>query len=64
MAEASHDILDGFELRTEAKVFTDRFEDPRGMSTWKLVTELLERCRPGAEQFELIGLSGGNDARR
>jgi DNA polymerase I len=63
MAEASRDILDGFELRTEAKVFTDRFEDPRGMSTWKLVTELLERCRPGEEQFELVGLSGGDDAR-
>jgi DNA polymerase-1 len=63
MAEASREILDGFELRTEAKVFTDRFEDPRGQSTWKLVTGLLERCRPGEEQFELIGLLGYSDAR-
>ena len=63
MTEASREILDGFELRTEAKVFTDRFEDPRGRSTWKLVTGLLERCRPGEEQFELIGLLGYSDAR-
>jgi DNA polymerase I len=63
MGDASREILDGFELRTEAKVFTDRFEDARGRSTWKLVTGLLERCRPSEEQLGLIGLYGGSDAR-
>jgi len=55
MAEASRSVLDGFEIRTEAKVFTDRFEDPRGESTWRLVRELLQKCRPEEEQGLLWG---------
>jgi len=62
MAEASRQILgNGFELRTEAKVFTDRLEDPRGLSTWNLVRKLLERCREPEEQFELGGLFTGTE---
>jgi hypothetical protein len=58
MEEASQSILGGFVVRTEAKVFTDRFEDPRGESTWRLVCELLERCRPEQEQGSLWGTAG------
>jgi DNA polymerase I len=55
MAEASRLVLDGFEIRTEAKVFTDRFEDPRGQLMWNLVCELLRKCQPGQEQYVLWG---------
>ena len=55
MAEASRLVLGGFEIRTEAKVFTDRFEDSRGESTWKLITELLRTCQPEQEQCSLWG---------
>lgn len=44
MADASRIVLDGFELRTEAKIFAypDRFTDPRGESMWKKVWEVIE----------------------
>jgi DNA polymerase I len=42
MARASRDVLDGFELRTEATVicFPDRYQDPRGVQMWRRVLEL------------------------
>jgi DNA polymerase-1 len=54
MAEASREVLGGFEIRTEVKVFTDRFGDPRGESTWQLVQKLLRECRSGPEQCQLF----------
>jgi len=54
MAEASRRVLGGFEVRTEAKIITDRFTDPRGKSTWNLVCELLERCPVPSKQFGLF----------
>ena len=43
MACASRIVLDGFELRTEAKLFRapDRFEDARGAAMWGQVQEIL-----------------------
>jgi hypothetical protein len=55
MAEASRLILGGFEIRTEAQVFTDRFRDERGAFTWRLVTGLLQECQPEQEQRSLWG---------
>jgi DNA polymerase I len=43
MAEASRIILDGFELRSDAKIFTDRFSDARGQVLWDTVSQLLKR---------------------
>jgi DNA polymerase I len=43
MAEASRIILDGFELRSDAKIFADRFTDARGQVLWDTVSELLKR---------------------
>jgi hypothetical protein len=44
MADASKIVLDGFELRSEAKIFAhpDRFTDPRGASMWAKVWEVIE----------------------
>jgi hypothetical protein len=39
--EASRAVLDGFELRSEAKIFTERFEEDRGRETWELVNRLI-----------------------
>jgi DNA polymerase I-like protein with 3'-5' exonuclease and polymerase domains len=43
MAQASRIILDGFELRTEAKPvrYPDRFVDPRGKHMWETVQQLM-----------------------
>lgn len=43
MAEASSIVLNGFMLRTEAKVFAypDRYMDKRGAAMWKLVWGLI-----------------------
>jgi hypothetical protein len=54
MAEASRAALGGFEIRTEVKIITDRFSDPRGRSTWDLVRELLDRCPASSTQFGLF----------
>jgi DNA polymerase I len=44
MAEASRVVLDGFELRTEAKAvkWPDRYMDKRGVKMWDTVTELVD----------------------
>ena len=46
MAEASRNALDGFELRTEAKVtgYPERFTDGRGTHMWNVVTQLIEEA--------------------
>jgi DNA polymerase family A len=54
MAKASRQSLGGFEIRTEVKIITDRFSDPRGRSTWELVRGLLTRCPTPPKQFGLF----------
>jgi DNA polymerase I len=43
MAEASRVVLDGFEVRTEAKVtrYPHQFVDKRGTQMWRVVTQLI-----------------------
>src|SRR5262249_12746330 len=50
MAEASQLVLDGFQLRTEAKVVQhpDRYSDPRGERFWWTVWELIDERTPSA----------------
>jgi DNA polymerase I len=52
MAEASRIVLDGFEVRTEAKVtrHPERFTDKRGIQMWRVVTQLIEEA--GAEEAD------------
>ena len=54
MTEASRLVL-GAPLRTEIKVFTDRYTDERGESTWNLVMRLLRECPPPQQQYQLFG---------
>ena len=46
MAEASRIVLGGLEIRTGVELvkFPDRYVDPRGVTMWKSVMELLEKC--------------------
>jgi len=46
MAEASRIVLDGFEVRTDAKVtrYPQRFTDPRGRGMWGVVNQLIEEA--------------------
>jgi DNA polymerase family A len=43
MAEASREVLAGFELRTDAKLvrYPDRYSDPRGVVMWQRVMKLI-----------------------
>lgn len=43
MAEASAAVLDGFQLRSEAKVFRfpARYEDPRGVAMWTTIWAII-----------------------
>ena len=53
MAEASAVVLDGFSLRTEARVFRypARYRDPRGKAMWAIVRQLLrDRMSSGSSQ--------------
>mgnify|MGYP002396980360 CR=1 FL=1 len=47
MAEASRIVLDGFELRSDAKAYRypDRYSDARGLQMWETVQQVLERLR-------------------
>lgn len=47
MAQASREVLDGLELRTDVKVFAnpDRFQDERGARMWDTVMSELGRLR-------------------
>ena len=46
MAEASRAVLDGFEIRTDAKLvkYPDRFMDERGRVMWAKVDRLVAEC--------------------
>src|SRR5262249_11868752 len=46
MAEASRVVLNGFEVRTEAKVtrYPERFTDKSGPGMWNVVSELVEQA--------------------
>jgi DNA polymerase I-like protein with 3'-5' exonuclease and polymerase domains len=45
MAQASRDVLDGFEIGTDAKLirWPERYVDPRGAVMWKRIASILER---------------------
>ena len=47
MAEASRIVLDGFEIRTDAKIvrYPDRYMDPRGQVMWDRVMRLIAKRR-------------------
>jgi hypothetical protein len=48
MADASRDVLAGFELNTDVKVtrWPDRYMDPRGRQMWERVCSLVARAEP------------------
>jgi hypothetical protein len=50
MAEASCVVLDGFDLRTDAKVtrYPEHFTDARGTRMWNVVTQLIEEAEARA----------------
>ncbi|MFZ1934335.1 MAG: DNA polymerase [Thermoguttaceae bacterium] len=54
MAEASHVVLAGFELRSDAKIVRhpERYSDPRGEQMWKTVMGIMAEL-PQAELVEL-----------
>jgi hypothetical protein len=43
MAEASRIVLDGFEIRTDAKLvrYPDHYSDPRGDRMWRELRKIL-----------------------
>src|SRR5262249_7743860 len=60
MGEASREVLKGrLELRTDAKIFTNRYTDERGQAMWETVNRLLQdinhrhRIEPKSEQLGL-----------
>ncbi len=66
MAEASRVVLNGFELRSEAKLirYPDRYQDPRGHRMWTAVWESIEtdKHRPVTQpiQPDLCGFVTGD----
>lgn len=48
MRKASEEVLNGFEIRTEAKIvrYPDRYSDPRGASMWGLICRLTDPFMP------------------
>jgi hypothetical protein len=56
MAEASRIVLNGFELRTDAKVikYPDRYMDPRGATMWGKVFRLVAKIEQAGEAKRLI----------
>jgi DNA polymerase-1 len=48
MAEASRIVLDGFTLRTDAKIirYPDRFQEERGKKMWQTVWDLITNGSP------------------
>jgi hypothetical protein len=53
MRQASRDLLGGFEIETEAKIFTERFYDKRGVAMWERVNRLMDECQ-GPPQMSLF----------
>jgi DNA polymerase-1 len=49
MREASHIVLNGFELRNDRRItrYPDRFIEPRGEAMWKLIWEIIEDIENG-----------------
>jgi hypothetical protein len=45
MEDVSRVILDGFTIRTDAKIirYPDRYSDPRGVEMWEKITQILKR---------------------
>jgi hypothetical protein len=56
MREASRIVLDGFELRADAKIVRhpDRYEDPRGTKMWQTVQDLIREAN-AKRGLELVG---------
>jgi len=54
MRAASRVVLDGFEVRTDAKIvkFPDRYDEPRGEAMWRKITEILARKIVGDAHIE------------
>jgi len=52
MAEASSVVLDGFELRSEAKLirYPDRYEDERGANMWQAVSKIISEIPDSREE--------------
>jgi hypothetical protein len=52
MSRASMDVLDGFEIGTDAKLirWPDRYSDPRGEKMWERIMSLLEQIEGQAAQ--------------
>jgi hypothetical protein len=55
MLEASRVILNGFELRADAKVirYPDRYMDKRGLVMWNKITALLDEA-DGLDQVNTL----------
>jgi len=55
MSEASAVVLDGFRLRSDAKIvrYPDRYEDERGRTMWQTVWEIVDELR---RQSPLLGV--------
>jgi hypothetical protein len=51
-AEASSVVLNGFELRSEAKIvrFPDRYSDARGRRMWQETMKLIEKAEASWEE--------------
>ena len=48
MAQASREVLDGFELNTDVEVvrYPDRYMDKRGAKMWDTVREIIRELKP------------------
>jgi hypothetical protein len=59
MADASKIVLDGFELRSEAKIFAhpDRFTDPRGKIMWDKIWEIIEELERAGDVDPILAAS-------
>ncbi len=68
MAEASRLVLDGFELRSDAKIVRhpDRYADPRGEQMWGAVQGILSDLKPPTpnESFDLRRTNRGGYSER
>jgi len=53
MKRATMEVLNGFEIRTDAKKFLDRFIDKRGVKMWERINELMAAV-PAVEPAAII----------
>jgi DNA polymerase I len=54
MRRASMDLLDGFEIRTEAEIFRERFTDKRGIAMWNRINQLMDESDAEPVQMSLF----------